>query len=174
MRFVMRAGIVAVAALGVTACQSRPNADAADTSRPAASADSAAPSGANTGAAAGDTTGGTRADSLVLRTDKQQYRAGEKVTLTLENKGARSYAFNPCTRSLEREENGNWRVVEEPDRMCTMEAWILEPHGTRTGATELPQPLSAGRYRVVVRLTVEGSGTPAPAVIAVSDPITVT
>jgi hypothetical protein len=57
--------------------------------------------------------------------------------------------------------------------MCTMEAWILDPHATRTGPTELPASLTAGRYRVVVRMTVEGAGTPAPAVSAISDPITV-
>jgi hypothetical protein len=116
----------------------------------------------------------TRADSVVLRTDKAQYRAGEKMTLTFENKGARSYAFNPCTRSLEHEANGAWTAVPEAGRMCTMEAWILDSHGTRTGQTELPSPLPAGRYRVVVRMTMDALGNaPAGAVSALSDPITV-
>lgn len=116
----------------------------------------------------------TRADSVVLRTDKTQYRAGEQVTLTFENKGARSYAFNPCSRSVEREANGAWTAVPEDGRMCTMEAWILDAHGTRTGQTELPSPLAPGRYRVVVRMTMDALGSaPAGAVSAVSDPITV-
>ena len=110
----------------------------------------------------------------MLRTDKSQYRAGEKVTLTFENKSSRSYAFNPCTRTIEREENGTWTALPDAGRMCTMEAWILDPHGTRTGPTELPSPMEAGRYRVVVRMTVESpGGASATPINAVSDPITV-
>ena len=114
-----------------------------------------------------------RTDSVLLRTDKTQYRAGEKVTLTFENKSAASYAFNPCTRTLERENRSAWTAMPDEGRMCTMEAWILDPHATRTGPTELPASLTAGRYRVLVRMTIEGGGTPAPAVTAISDPITV-
>lgn len=115
----------------------------------------------------------TRTDSVVLRTDKTQYRAGEKVTLTFENRSAASYAFNPCARTLEREDGSAWTAIPEEGRMCTMEAWILDPRATRTGPTELPASLTAGRYRVLVRMTVEGGATPAPAVTAISDPITV-
>jgi len=144
-----------------------PESAAIDSTQPSARPDSTSSSGADSGT--------TRADSVVLRTDKTQYHAGERMTLTLENRSASSYAFNPCTRSLEREEGGTWTAVPEPDRMCTMEAWILDPHGTRTGTTELPSPLAPGRYRVVVRMTVESpQGAPAPAVNAVSEPITVT
>ncbi len=136
-----------------------------DTAKPSPSVDSTASPSA---------TSGTRADSVVLRTDKTQYRAGEKLTLTLENKSGSSYAFNPCTRSLERESGGSWSTVPEEGRICTMEAWILDAHGTRTGATELPSSLTAGRYRVVVRMTMESpGGAAASAVSAVSDPITV-
>jgi Big-like domain-containing protein len=116
----------------------------------------------------------TRADSVVLRTDKSQYRAGEKMTLTLENKSGSSYTFNPCFRSLQREEGNRWTELEEAGRMCTMEAWVLDPHGTRTGTTEVPSSLSPGRYRVVVRLTPEQpAGAPAAGVVAVSDAIMV-
>jgi hypothetical protein len=132
-----------------------------DTSRPA-------PSGA-----VGDTAA-VRADSVVLRTDKTQYRAGEAMTLTLENRSASSYAFNPCTRAVEREENATWTAVPEPGRMCTMEAWILAPRGTREGPTELPAPLTPGRYRVVVRMTREPpGGGEGSAVLAVSEPFTI-
>jgi len=138
-----------------------PSATQPDTSRPV-------PSGA-----VGDTAV-VRADSVVLRTDKTQYGAGEAMTLTLENRSGSSYAFNPCTRAVEREQDGKWTTVPEPGRMCTMEAWILEPRGTRTGPTELPTPLPPGRYRVVVRMTREQPGAgQASAVVAVSEPITV-
>jgi hypothetical protein len=96
------------------------------------------------------------------------------MTLTFENRSAGSYAFNPCQRSIEREDGGAWKPVPDEDRMCTMEAWILDPRATRTGTTELPATIAAGRYRVVVRMSVESPGaTNASAITAVSDPFTV-
>ena len=160
--------IAAAAAVGLAACRSG-SAGSASTDSAAAPArtDTATPA-----APAGNAA--VRSDSVLLRTDKAQYRAGEAMTLTFENRSARSYAFNPCTRSLEREEGGAWKPVPDEGRMCTMEAWILDPRGTRTGPTELPATIAAGRYRVVVRLTVEVAGSaPADAITAVSEPITV-
>src|SRR5688572_3485871 len=156
----------ALAGLGFGACRSSAPGSASTDSASSARADSTSP------AAGASTT--MRSDSVVLRTDKTQYKAGEQLTLTFENKGASSYAFNPCTRSLEREAGGSWTAVPDEGRMCTMEAWILDARGTRTGATELPSALAPGRYRVVVRMTVESpGGAPAPAISAVSDPIMV-
>jgi len=57
--------------------------------------------------------------------------------------------------------------------MCTMEAWVLGPRATRTGDTELDSPLTAGQYRIVVRMTVDAPGSSGAAITAVSDPITV-
>jgi len=164
--------VAATTSVFASACSSsdtRESDTAASAPAPSAQPDTrTAPSGA-----VGDTAA-VRADSVVLRTDKTQYRAGEAMTLTLENRSASSYAFNPCTRAVEREENGRWVVVAEPGRMCTMEAWILEPRGTRAGPTELPTPLSPGRYRVVVRMTREQpGGGEGSAVLAVSEPISV-
>jgi hypothetical protein len=163
--------LVVSATIVLGACRAgAPGSDVSDSAQPSAqpspSADTTPPAGAG---------GATvRSDSVLLRTDKAQYGAGEQMTLTLENRSASSYAFNPCTRSVEREEGGAWTPVPEPDRMCTMEAWILDAKGTRTGTTELPTPLAAGRYRVVVRLTVESpGGASGSAVTAVSDPIEV-
>jgi hypothetical protein len=136
----------------------------ADTAKSSPRADSGAPTSASNS---------VRADSVVLRTDKTQYRAGEKITLTFENKSASSYTFNPCTRAVERESGGSWATVPEETRMCTMEAWILDPHRTRSGATELPAAMAPGRYRVVVRMTVETSPGAASAVSAISDPISI-
>ena len=54
-----------------------------------------------------------------------------------------------------------------------MEAWLLDAHATRSGPTELPSPLAAGRYRVVVRLTMERADGTGTAVSAASEPLTV-
>ena len=113
-----------------------------------------------------------KSDSVLLRTDKAQYRAGEKVTLTFENKSGGKYTFNPCSRSLEREQSGSWVAVPDAGRMCTMEAWVLDAHGTRTGDTELDSRLEAGRYRIVVRMSPDTPNA-TTSISAVSDPITV-
>ena len=113
-----------------------------------------------------------KSDSVLLRTDKSQYRAGEKVTLTFENKSSSKYTFNPCSRSLEREQSGSWVAVPDAGRMCTMEAWVLDARGTRTGDTELDSPLDAGRYRIVVRMSPDTPNA-TTSISAVSDPITV-
>ena len=170
MRFDNRhlTAIVAAATVGLAACRSRgPGADSTDSAAAPARSDTATPATSTANAT-------VRSDSVLLRTDKAQYKAGEAMTLTFENRSARSYAFNPCTRSLEREDGGAWKPMPDEGRMCTMEAWILDPRGTRTGPTELPATIAAGRYRVVVRMTVDAAGnTPASAITAVSDPITV-
>ena len=108
-----------------------------------------------------------------LTLDRGSYAAGDEVTLTLTNSGAGQYYFNPCPRILEREEAGAWTPVDEGQRMCTMEAWILDPNGTRTATTELPDSLAAGRYRIVVSLTAEGQVPSGEAVRAVSAPFSV-
>jgi len=124
-----------------------------------------------------DSAGGTPAPSaqgpVALTLDRASYAAGGEVTLTLTNSGAGQYYFNPCPRIVEREEAGAWTPVDEGQRMCTMEAWILDPNGTRTATTELPDSLAAGRYRIVISLTAEGQAPPAEAVRAVSAPFSV-
>ena len=161
--------VAAVAILALAGCHSgTPGSASGDSAAAPARTDTTPATPAPTASAT------VRSDSVMLRTDKTQYKAGEKLTLTFENRSAASYAFNPCTRSLEREESGAWKPLPDEGRMCTMEAWILDPRGTRTGTTELPATIAAGRYRVVVRMTVEGTGsTPASAITAVSDPIAV-
>ena len=159
--------LTAMAAIALGACRSNtPDAGDSGMAPPAAKADSAPSSGAAP-------TATSRSDSVLLKTDKAQYKAGEQIALTFENKSAASYAFNPCQRSVEREEGSAWMSVSEPNRMCTMEAWILDPKGTRTGNTELPTPLTAGRYRIVVRMTVDSPTASGAAIPAVSDPVTV-
>jgi hypothetical protein len=155
----------------LAACQSRPSDDAET-----ASAAPPQPTDSVAGVAPGPTADTTASptDSVVVTTDKVQYRAGESMTLSFENRSASSYAFNPCTRTVERDDSGTWTTVPEPNRICTMEAWILDPRGTRSGPTELPTPLTPGRYRVAVRMTKEPpGGGAASAVVAVSRPIEV-
>ena len=135
-----------------------------DTAKPATKSDTG-PSAAS---------GTVRTDSVVLRTDKVQYRSGERMTLTFENRSAAGYTFNPCQRLIEREDGGAWKPLPDEGRMCTMEAWLLGAHSTGTGPTELPATIPAGRYRVVVRMAEERPGAPATsAIAAVSDPFTV-
>lgn len=94
---------------------------------------------------------------LQVATDRTSYRAGDPLTLTVHNGLADSIAFNPCTRTLEREEAGHWRAVSEPQRICTMEAWLLAPGERRAGPTDLPADLATGRYRAVLAFTVESA-----------------
>ena len=157
------AGFGLLLAVGSACRPGTPGSAPTDTAKPSTSA------GASTSAASGT----VRSDSVVLRTDKTAYRSGERMTLTFENRSASSYAFNPCQRSVEREAGGSWTAVPEAGRMCTMEAWILEPHGTRSGPTELPASLAPGRYRVVVRMSVERADGVASSVSVVSEPVSV-
>jgi hypothetical protein len=90
-------------------------------------------------------------------TDRPSYRTGDPLTLTVYNGSADRIAFNPCTRSLEREQAGGWLAVAEPQRICTMEAWILGPGERRAGPTELPADLAPGRYRAVLAFTLESA-----------------
>jgi hypothetical protein len=100
-----------------------------------------------------------RNGGLEVSTDRTSYRAGEPLTLTVHNRGADTVAFNPCTRTLEAERGNAWTAVPEPARICTMEAWLLAPGETRTGPTELPADLVAGRYRAVLGFSA-GSAEP--------------
>ena len=162
-----------VTAIAVAAAACRPATPGSSGTDSTASPSTSAPSMSDTAAS---NAAAIRADSVTLRTDKSQYRAGEQMTLTLENASASSYSFNPCTRTIEREAGSSWTAVPDEGRMCTMQAWILDPHGTRSGPTELPASLTPGRYRVVIRLTPEppspASGA-STAVNAISEPISV-
>jgi hypothetical protein len=124
--------------------------------------------GGEEGAASGDSASGAGAEApadtaaamVELRTERAQYRPGDRVALTLVNRTEATWSFNPCTRTVERETGGAWAAVAEPGRACTMEAWLLEPRATRAAETELPPSLEGGRYRLVIALIREGSGTP--------------
>lgn len=151
--------------------------------------------GCNRGPAAGDTTAAnardtapapqtpsaqpapdsmpTEATSITLRTDRQSYRAGDQVALTLTNPTDNRYTYNACTRVLEREEGGVWLEVRE-DRMCTMIAMVLDAKSTRTDTTDVGADLQAGRYRVVLALTEDAGPGASRSVRVRSAPIGVT
>ena len=124
-----------------------------------------------------DTTNGAAADSasvaVELRTDRTRYVPGDAVSVTLVNHSSDTYTFNPCTRTLERETSGGWTSISEPQRVCTMQAYILEPRQTRTETTELPDTLAPGRYRMVISLTREGVAAGSEPVRAVSGVLSV-
>jgi hypothetical protein len=113
------------------------------------------------------------AGKVQVTTDRSSYRAGDPITLTVHNGSADTVAFNPCTRALEREQAGTWTAVPEPQRICTMEAWILAPGERRAGPTELPADLAAGRYRAVLAFTVESARPSAERTEARSAPFAV-
>ena len=96
------------------------------------------------------------ADSVELRTDRRSYRVSDTLHLTIANHGHSSYSFNPCTRVVEHESPSGWERVSEPNRMCTMVAWLLAPDSARTATTTLPSSIAAGRYRLRLALTREG------------------
>ena len=160
----MRLATIVVLAL-LTACAT-PGHDAADTG----ASDTAGPIAAGDSSARNSPEPSTK---IELRTDSSRYSSGAAVTLTLVNTTDGTYAFNPCTRIVQREANGGWTPVDEPQRICTMEAWLLEPRATRSGNTELPSALEPGRYRVAVSLTLEGQTPPVEHELAVSEPFTV-
>lgn len=110
----------------------------------------------------------TAGGPVTLELDRAQYGAGDRVELTLRNAGDRPYGFNPCTRALEQVTDGGSQPVDEGDRICTMELWLVDAGATRTAATTLPTALPAGRYRMVVTLRPEQA---APADSAAGAPI---
>jgi hypothetical protein len=124
------------------------------------------PSAGTTGAPASNSPGSagmtdTTGAAVTVRTSEARYAPGAEVRIAIVNHTGARYSFNPCPRTLERSQGGSWEKVEEPGRMCTMEAWLLDPHQTREATTELPSSLEAGTYRMVIDLIEEGSGPPA-------------
>jgi hypothetical protein len=50
-------------------------------------------------------------------------------------------------RSIEVNAGLGWVVVEEADRVCTAEAWMLEPGKRTETSTDMEPARSAGEYR---------------------------
>lgn len=113
--------------------------------------------GASAAAAAPSAAAG---DSIVLTTDKRSYRAGDGVTLRIDNRTAGTYGFNACTRGVERRDGAAWTDVPDEGRMCTMILQLANPRAITTATTSLPSPLAAGQYRLVLRMSRQESGSP--------------
>ena len=99
--------------------------------------------------------------SVQLTLDRATYAPGANVTLTLTNRGQRELGYNACTRIVERESNGAWTAVPEPDRICTMELRLLDRGQTVKEQTDLPRA-SAGRYRLAINFSDESSSAGGP------------
>ena len=96
---------------------------------------------------------GTAAGSTTLTLDRASYAAGATATMRITSQTRDTLGFNQCSsRSIERQEGSGWVPVPEPQRMCTMELRLLMPNETQTANTDLPATLSAGTYRMVLRL----------------------
>lgn len=104
----------------------------------------------------GDSVAPAPADSVELRVDRNSYSATDTLHLTIANHSRGTYSFNPCTRMVERQTSSGWESLAEPDRICTMEAWLLAPDSTRTATTTLPHAIAPGTYRLALSLTREG------------------
>lgn len=109
-------------------------------------------------------------NAIQVLTDRASYRSGETVQLRIVNGKDRQYAFNPCTRILERRDGDRWVPVQD-SRMCTMIAWLIEPGQTRTATTEIQAGLSAGTYRLVISFSSQDSR--AEIVLAPSAPLSI-
>ena len=92
----------------------------------------------------------TSFDGIRIRTDKQSYRPGEAVTVTLKNETHAEIRFNLCFYLFQIFRNGSWEEIKLKPRVCT-----LELVGLRAGKEYLynririPDEFEAGTYRIV-------------------------
>jgi hypothetical protein len=77
------------------------------------------------------------------------YAPGTSVPLLVDNESGVDYTWNPCFRGLERRLGATWAQVNENDRVCTAEAWLLQSGDRVETATDVPRFLLTGEYRFV-------------------------
>ena len=95
---------------------------------------------------------------VMLTLDKTAYAPGATAIMTIMSQRSDTLGYNPCSnRSVERETPTGWVVHPEPNRMCTMELRLLKPGETQTAQTDVPADVTAGTYRIVLRLRPEPS-----------------
>lgn len=119
----------------------------------------AAPQGAG-GSSSAPADGAT--NPIAITVDRETYSAGAEVGLRLENRSDSQFGYNACQRRVEREAGSGWITIPEPDRVCTMEIRMLEPHSTKTDRTDLPGALEPGRYRLLISFMQEPDAGAAP------------
>lgn len=110
----------------------------------------------------GSDIGGSPTSGVTIDLDRSSYSAGNRVQLRVTNHTNETVGFNPCTRIIERRQADSWVTVPEPGRVCTMQIYLVSPHGSRTDNTELPAWLPRGTYRLALTLTRETTGGAQP------------
>ena len=75
------------------------------------------------------------------------YAPGALVQLAVHNRSDLEYVWNPCMRTLERRSGAAWVPLDESDRVCTAEGWLLAPDQRTAATTELPSGITRGEYR---------------------------
>lgn len=99
---------------------------------------------------------------IAITVDRETYSPGAEVGLRLENRSDSRFGYNACQRRVEREADSGWITIPEPDRVCTMEIRMLEPHSTKADRTDLPGTLTPGRYRLLISFIEEQDAGAAP------------
>lgn len=97
--------------------------------------------------------GDSRADGATVTTTASSYTPGSRVGLRITNNTGSTLGYNACTRTIEHNNNGNWSPIPEPNRMCTMQINLIEPGQTRSDATDLPNSMPVGTYRIVISMS---------------------
>jgi hypothetical protein len=92
-----------------------------------------------------------------ISTDRTGYTLGAKVAISIHNARTSQFAFNPCTRTFEHEAGAAWSLVTEPNRICTMEAWLLDPGATRAATIDIPHGIPGGHYRIAIDFSAQDS-----------------
>ena len=110
--------------------------------------------------------------AVELALDRQSYRAGDLIGVTLINNSPRDYGYNLCGRSFEKQNGGDGHAMPPELRLGTMELRGLPAGAARTGQADLPTDFSPGTYRMLVYL-VETAPGGTTSTIAISAPFTV-
>jgi hypothetical protein len=104
--------------------------------------------------------------------DRQFYRPGDLIGVTLINNSTRDYGYNLCGRSFEKQNGGDWQAMPPELRLCTAEIRGLPARESRTGVADIPTDFAPGTYRLLVYL-VETAPGGTTSTIAISLPFTI-
>jgi hypothetical protein len=83
--------------------------------------------------------------------------AAASIDVRFENTGVQRYRFNPCERGVERLEAGGWVMLPPELRLCTADAFALNPGTTNVYRSDVPVDASAGTYRFLFPVTEEAA-----------------
>ena len=115
--------------------------------------------GCSSGQGNGNSTGPSRQSvSLVtVTTDETTYHPGDQVGMTISNQHIETLYYNACIGSLEILDGSAWIPGPESLRLCSREAFSVEPGGTRQDTTDLDLGLPEGVYRLVLGFSAVGA-----------------